>query len=168
MSTSNDTTLLLCPNCNRFLPTDCFAFNKYPPRPDSYKDWCRFCYGPLSYRLQSQKTAESTKYKRSRFWRDCLVYWDYKCAVCRRQSDDQYTIAADHWIPFHKGGVTAMDNIIPLCSCRNNRGGINACNRSKHVTDGYEWLYDRLGVTLGRKKESEILRYFRWVNQFYT
>lgn len=61
------------------------------------------------------------KLARKKFRQHIFEAWEWKCAYCDRQlNQDNATI--DHILPKHKGGHNVRNNM--LCSCAN-------CNRSK-------------------------------------
>lgn len=77
-------------------------------------------------------------------WRRALDYFGGCCAVCGRPPGLWHTLAADHWIPLSKGGLTSPDNIVPLCH------GEGGCNNSKYNKDAAEWLLAKFGKRKGR------------------
>jgi len=90
-------------------------------------------------------------------WRDCLAYWDHKCAYCGRPRGLWHSMAEEHFVPLAKGGSYTADNIVPACH------GIDGCNNSKHIRDVKAWLIEKFG----KRKANAILRdieaYFVWV-----
>lgn len=84
-------------------------------------------------------------------WQRALVYFDYRCAVCRRPLDGLFhTAAVDHWIPASNPDCpgTVATNVVPLCH------GVGGCNNSKGARDPKEWLE----ATFGTKKAQQIQR----------
>lgn len=74
-------------------------------------------------------------------WEAALAYFGNKCAVCGRSADEWTVIAADHWIPRSKGGLTARSNIVPLCHTRRRyHAEGKGCNNSKYNKMPLEWL----------------------------
>lgn len=59
-------------------------------------------------------------------WRNTKRYFDNQCAYCG--SNDKLTY--DHFIPFSKGGVFTVSNIIPACF---------KCNTSKNDREFLQW-----------------------------
>jgi len=99
-------------------------------------------------------------------WRQCLKYWDYRCAVCGRTAGFWTAIAADHWIPLTNSNCpgTVATNMIPLChGLPGVPVGEPCCNGNKFNKNPSEWLIDRLGKRKGKEKLIEILSYFEWV-----
>ena len=66
----------------------------------------------------------SPKHARRKFRKHIFEAWEWKCAYCERQLDeDNATI--DHILPKHKGGHNVRSN---MCCCCSN------CNRAKGST----------------------------------
>ena len=60
-------------------------------------------------------------------WKDCLEYFDNKCAYCGTELDN---LTIEHFIPISSFGETIKTNIIPACK---------SCNCSKNRHDFNEW-----------------------------
>lgn len=100
-------------------------------------------------------------------WRDCLNYFNHRCAVCGRPKGFWHTLAQEHWQaladPRPDNPGTVATNILPMChSIKDGTGG---CNNSKGNLDPIEWLYSRWP-----KKEADVIlarieAYFEWVRQ---
>lgn len=65
--------------------------------------------------------ALTPKLARKQFRQHIFEAWDWKCAYCDRQLDEN-TATIDHILPKHKGGQSVRSNL--ACSCNN-------CNRAK-------------------------------------
>ena len=61
------------------------------------------------------------KLARRKFRQHIFECWNWKCAYCDKQLDEN-TATIDHILPKHKGGHNVKSNL--LCSC-------SSCNRSK-------------------------------------
>jgi len=58
---------------------------------------------------------------RKKDWEAILDTWGYRCAYCDSEGDMQ----KDHIIPYSKGGVMSVENIIPACpSCNSAKSNI--------------------------------------------
>ena len=92
-------------------------------------------------------------------WKCALQYFDYRCAICGREADEDCTIAADHWILLNRSeclGTTAT-NMIPLC---HGKGG---CNNAKRDYMPERWVIRKYGESKGLKIIDRIDAYFDWV-----
>lgn len=89
-------------------------------------------------------------------WRECLDYWQHRCAVCGRSRGLWLTIAADHWIPISSPSCpgSVSTNIVPLCH------GRSSCNIEKGNKPPVDWLTAKLGKRKARRKLVEIEAYF--------
>lgn len=126
-------------------------------------------YKPEVYakELQRQKAYNARKRTdgaglRSIEWFRAIEYFNGCCAVCGRQLYDlfgEHVAAADHWIPFSKGGSSNADNIVPLCH------GIDGCNNSKKNQMPSKWLVRKFGKRKGAEIEARINAYFDWVKE---
>jgi hypothetical protein len=101
-------------------------------------------------------------------WRDCLAYWDYKCAICGQSETMWVTLAQDHWIAItdkrSDNPGTVIWNILPLCHARKGIPiGTTCCNQSKGKKDPIEWLNEQLGKRKAKRKLAEIKDYFESV-----
>ncbi len=92
-----------------------------------------------------------------------LDYFDNCCAVCGREPDNDFVLAADHWRSVASGGGTTADNIIPLCHSR-KAGSFGGCNNRKGAKDGEKWV--RLAFPhLADEILEEIDLYFLTINR---
>ena len=56
-------------------------------------------------------------------WLDILKEYDYKCAYCGCDFDENTLPTKDHIIPISKGGHNVKENIVPACrSCNSKKG----------------------------------------------
>lgn len=74
----------------------------------------------------------------------CARYWDYACAVCRRQNGLWYTVVFDHWEPIKSPTCpgTIAGNILPLCHGKKGKplGMEKCCNQVKQAKDPVLWI----------------------------
>lgn len=108
-------------------------------------------------RQRNRARKAAIKYSKSDYtqkdWEYCVSYWQGSCAICGRQAQTGVIIAADHWQPLNRGGLTHKKNILPLCH------GVNGCNNQKRDKDPVKWITSKLGNNAGQKL-SEIEAYF--------
>ena len=78
---------------------------------------------------QRNDTKRRTKFKEifntltSQEWLDILKEYDYKCAYCGCEFNEDILSTRDHIIPISKGGHNIKENIVPACQ---------SCNSKKH------------------------------------
>jgi len=120
---------------------------------------------PHDGRLRAHKRRLRTRNVAATFtaedWEFCLNYWQYACALCGAQQDEQKKLAMDHWIPISSPLCpgTTPSNILVLCH------GIGGCNNSKHDNDPIYWMEQKLGKRAAEHKFQEIERYFAVVRK---
>ena len=109
---------------------------KHRRKPDVYKtDALR---SKIRYHAKRSNTAKSDSINRQQ-WESAKKYFNYRCAVCGKEPNEDQVLAIDHWIPISKGGLSTVENIVPLCH------GVDGCNNSKKDKDPLEWLILRYG-----------------------
>jgi 5-methylcytosine-specific restriction endonuclease McrA len=69
----------------------------------------------------------------SQEWLDILKEYDYKCAYCGIEFDENTLPTRDHIIPISKGGNNIKNNIIPACQSCNSRKKDKLVNEFKVV-----------------------------------
>jgi predicted restriction endonuclease len=127
---------------------------------------------PEKYKVYTQKRRTQKLNLPNKFteydWAYCLAYWNYRCAICGRSVDKDYTgytLAADHWIPLSDprpdNPGTVPENMLPLCH------GINGCNNSKKNLEPISWLFRYLGDS-AEQKLLEITKYFESIKDLIT
>lgn len=112
-----------------------------------YKDKNRVLIRALNRLRKARLSHQKVQYTQSD-WERALYFFNGCCAVCGRQPGLWHTLAQDHWIPLKHGGLTAPNNIVPLCH------GVNGCNNRKHDKFPKEWLNEMYG----KKKALAILK----------
>ena len=90
----------------------------------------------------------SPKLARKRFRESIFEEWNWHCAYCDRQLDNQ-TATIDHIIPKHKGGHNTRNNLV--CSCQ-------PCNQKKGSSAWKNW-YEQTSH-YSKEKESKI---YEWL-----
>lgn len=56
-------------------------------------------------------------------WLNILKKYNYKCAYCGTEFDENILPEKDHIIPISKGGNNTKENIVPACrSCNAKKG----------------------------------------------
>ena len=63
-------------------------------------------------------------------WLDILEEYDYKCAYCGCDFDENNMPTKDHIIPISKGGDNVKENIVPACRSCNCKKGNKLLNKS--------------------------------------
>lgn len=166
-----------CSMCKQLLPiTDAF----FARSGDKFQGNCKECvheylrHPDNILRIRKQKVVSVNK-RRARKreliadlteqqWKDCLAYWDNRCAVCGNAADMWRFLAQDHWIPVKLKGGTTATNIVPLChSQKGDPAGVPSCNISKGYKDPIEWLIKRFGKQKAQEIANRINTYFEWV-----
>lgn len=70
------------------------------------------------------------KLARKQFRRHIFEAWQWKCAYCDQQLNEN-TATIDHILPKHKGGQSIRSNLCAAC---------NSCNRSKASQLLHNWM----------------------------
>ncbi|HRR40402.1 MAG TPA: HNH endonuclease signature motif containing protein, partial [Syntrophales bacterium] len=78
-------------------------------------------------------------------WKDCLLYFDNRCAYCGAEGDLQ----KEHFVALSKGGGFTKHNILPACP---------TCNTNKKAKDFHAWYVTQPFYDIA--KENYILSYF--------
>ncbi len=168
-----------CSMCRRILPKNEAFFAK---RKTGFQGVCKQCFRDYRKRpdiIASRRTQQVLSVNRRRArkralpadlteqqWKECLAYWDNRCAVCGNTADLWRFLAQDHYIPVKHGGGTTATNIIPLCHSRKgDPTGIASCNVSKGSKDPVEWLENRYGKRKAKEITDRVNAYFDWVKQ---
>lgn len=66
-------------------------------------------------------------------WLDILKEYDYKCAYCGRDFDENNLPTRDHVMPISKGGDNTKENIVPACRSCNCKKYNKLCPLLKEV-----------------------------------
>lgn len=91
-------------------------------------------------------------------WLNCLEYFNYRCAVCKRNSSESLKIVPDHWIALSSAGEdnpgTCVRNIVPLCH------GTTGCNNRKSNNKAVLWVMENF-----KEHKSILDNIFNYFNQ---
>lgn len=93
-----------------------------------------------------------------RDWESCLSYFNYKCAVCERESTSGLSLSQDHWVALSNGGEHSVYNIVPMCNSLVL--GMNGCNNSKYNSDPIKWLFSKFEADSANRILDRIQKYF--------
>ena len=69
-------------------------------------------------RIRENKIINTLTYKE---WLNILKKYDYKCAYCGCEFDENTLPQKDHVIPISKGGHNTKENVVPACIICNSK-----------------------------------------------
>ena len=105
------------------------------------------------------------RFKRSPMWAATLEYWERRCAICGRESDEKRMIVPGQWQPANpattQGTTTLRHNAVPLCHSR--KGDSGGCNNLKRNKEPEAWLLEVLGEAQAHAKLEEIRCFLDWL-----
>ncbi len=88
-----------------------------------------------------KRKRNKSEYLKKTVWNKIKEDFNYCCAYCGQKENEEFSLQADHVVPYSKGGKLKLGNIVPACS---KRKGVDllklGCNQSKHKTSLNSWL----------------------------
>jgi len=90
-----------------------------------------------------QGVANTLTYKQ---WLFACEWFDNRCAYCGAEE----FLTEDHLVPLSKGGPRIVLNILPACW---------KCNNTKHTKQAHLWIYEKFGMTEGKRIVERIVAY---------
>jgi len=97
---------------------------------------------------QIQELVDTLTYEQ---WKFACEWFDNCCTYCGAEE----FLTEDHLVPVSKRGPRTALNIIPCC---------HSCNSSKHAKQAHLWIYEKFGMTEGKRIVERIVAYLSEVS----